>query len=184
MVATIPGPDITGAHRRLVAETEPLVLVPLSTDNHEAAAGQREAGHDGRLRVQLLRYAGIGLVMTLAYLALYAALRTVLGPQPANLLAWALTSMADTAANRRLTFGRLGWAGALRAQLQGMLVFCLSLVLTSGALLALARLAAHPAAWVQLTLLIGSNVLAGLVRFVLLRSWVFARSYAAPADMN
>ena len=82
--------------------------------------------------------------------------------------------MADTAANRRLTFGQVGRVGAVRAQVQGMLVFGVSLAFTSGALLALAALAAHPATWVQLGVLIAANLLAGLVRFMLLRNWVFA----------
>lgn len=139
-------------------------------------AGSRlQAGRGRRLRGELLRYTAIGVVMTLAYLALYAVLRPALGAQPANLLAWVLTAAADTAANRRITFGQVGPDGAVRTQVQGMLVFGIGLGLTSGALLVLAALQAHPATWVQAAVLVAANLLAGLVRFVLLRTWVFAR---------
>lgn len=142
-------------------------------------------GGAGRIGAQLLSYTVIGMVMTLAYLSLYAGLRPVLGAQPANLLAWVLTAVADTAANRRLTFGRVGRLGAVRAQAQGLLVFAVSLALTSGALLGLASLAAHPATWLQLGVLVAANVLAGLLRFTVLRGWVFASSAApTPAQVR
>ncbi len=120
--------------------------------------------------------------MTLAYLLLYSVLRSPLGAQPANLLAWVLTAVADTAGNRRLTFGVVGRVGAGRAQVQGMLVFGVSLALTSGALLVLSALVAHPGTRLQLAVLVGANAVAGVVRFVLLRTWVFVRrDESAPA---
>ena len=60
----------------------------------------------------------VGVASTLAYAVLYVLLR---GPFPAftaNLLALLLTAVANTAANRRLTFGVRG-RDALRHQLQG-----------------------------------------------------------------
>src|SRR3954452_5366529 len=74
-------------------------------------------------------FTAIGGVMTLAYFLLYVALRAALGPQAANYLAWTVTAVADTAANRRFTFAARISRG--RAQLEGMLVFALGLVLTS-----------------------------------------------------
>ncbi|HVE29109.1 MAG TPA: dolichyl-phosphate beta-glucosyltransferase, partial [Mycobacteriales bacterium] len=72
---------------------------------------------------QLVRFAGIGLASTLAYLVLFLLLRSAMGAQPANLLALLLTAVANTAANRRLTFGVTGRTGAGRHQLQGLVVF-------------------------------------------------------------
>src|SRR3954469_13288733 len=95
----------------------------------------RWAGHGAaRWWSQLVRFSGIGVVMTAVYLVLYQVLRPVLGDQGANLVAWVLTAVIDTSANRRLTFGIHGRAGAGRAQGQGMLVFALGLALTSGSL--------------------------------------------------
>ena len=66
--------------------------------------------------------------------AVPAAPRRSLGAQPANLVALLLTAVANTAANRRLTFGVSGRAGAGRHQVQGLAVFGLGLALTSGSL--------------------------------------------------
>ena len=52
----------------------------------------------------------IGVLSTLAYLALFLLLRGVVGAQAANLVALLLTAVANTAANRRLTFGIRGGA--------------------------------------------------------------------------
>jgi len=116
----------------------------------------------------------IGGVMTLAYFLLYLALRTALDPQPANILAWAATAVADTAANRRITFTASARISPGRAQLEGLLVFALGLVLTSTTLAALTADVEHPGTLVELAALATANLTAGLVRFELLRRWVFA----------
>jgi putative flippase GtrA len=123
---------------------------------------------------QLARFTGIGLVMTLAYLGLYAALRGSLGAQGANLVAWVASAMVDTAANRRLTFGRSGRRGAARAQVEGLLVFGTGMLITSGSLLAVDAMVARPGGRLELGVLVLANLLAGLLRFTLLRHWVFA----------
>jgi putative flippase GtrA len=123
---------------------------------------------------QLVRYSVIGGVMTLAYLGLYAALRETLGAQSANAVSWVATAVADTAANRRFTFGISGRSGAARAQTEGLLVFLLGLAITSGSLRGLYALAAHPERLLELGVLLVANIVAGLLRFLLLREWVFA----------
>ncbi len=116
----------------------------------------------------------IGGAATLAYLGLYAALRGFLGAQPANAVAWVATAIADTAANRRFTFGISGRSGAVRAQGEGLLVFGLGWVITSGSLAALDALVPQPERLLELSVLLVANLVAGLVRFILLRVWVFA----------
>ena len=111
--------------------------------------------------------------MTLAYLVLFVALRGTFGAQGANLVAWLVTAVADTAANRRLTFGLSGRPGAARSQVEGLLVFGTGMLITSGALFALAALA-RPTQVLELAVLVVANVVAGLLRFSLLRQWVFA----------
>jgi putative flippase GtrA len=121
---------------------------------------------------QALRFAGIGVVSTVAYLLLYAALRGPVGSQAANFAALLLTALGNTAANRRLTFGVRGRAAVMRHQGQGLVVFGVGLALTSGSL-ALLQAAAAPPMWVELGVLVIANLVATAVRFVLLRRWVF-----------
>ena len=126
----------------------------------------------GLLR-QLVRFSVIGVVSTLAYLALFLACRAPLGAQGANLFALLVTALANTAANRRLTFGISGRAKAGRHQMQGLAVFGLGLALTSGALAALHRLNHAPHRSLELGVLVAANLAATVLRFVLLRGWVF-----------
>ncbi|HEU4675956.1 MAG TPA: bifunctional glycosyltransferase family 2/GtrA family protein [Motilibacteraceae bacterium] len=122
---------------------------------------------------QLARFAGIGALSTLAYALLFTLLRPVAGPQAANLLALLVTAVANTAANRRVTFGVTGSGSAWRHHLQGMGVFALGLAVTSGALAALHAVVAAPAVLLELTVLVLASALATVLRFVLLRQWVF-----------
>ncbi len=123
---------------------------------------------------QLAFFAGIGAVMTLAYLSLYAVLRGPMGPQSANVLAWVATAVVNSGANRRLTFGISGRAGALRAQAQGLMIFALGLGITSGSLLVLDAVVADSTEVLELSVLAVANLVAGSLRFALLRWWVFA----------
>ncbi|RLK59162.1 GtrA-like protein [Actinokineospora cianjurensis] len=127
----------------------------------------------GLLR-QLVRFAAVGVVSTLAYLVLYVLLRGQVGPQAANLVALLVTAVGNTAANRRLTFGVRGSGDAVRHQFQGLLVFVLGLGLTSGALALLHGLTA-PSGRTEVAVLVAANLLATVLRFLLLRSWVFRR---------
>jgi putative flippase GtrA len=128
---------------------------------------------------QLGWYTAIGIASTLAYLALYQLLRQPLGAQPANLLAWVLTAVVDTAANRRCTFGLAGRAGAARAQLEGLVIFGLGYVLTSGSLAAVHGVSTGAGRTAELGVLVVANLAAGLLRFRLLKGWVFAPHRAA-----
>ncbi|WP_328534511.1 glycosyltransferase family 2 protein [Micromonospora zamorensis] len=118
---------------------------------------------------QLVRFAAVGVASTLAYLVLFVATRGALGAQPANLLALLLTAVANTAANRRLTFGISGRRHAGRHHLQGLLAFGLGLALTSGSLAVLHAAHAAPARPVELAVLVAANLAATVLRFVLLR---------------
>ena len=130
---------------------------------------------------QLVRFAGIGAASTLAYLVLFMALSGVTGAQLANLIALLVTAIANTAANRRLTFGVRG-GGQTRHQVQGLVVFGLALALTSGSLAALHAISATPGRLLEATVLVVANLAATVLRFVLLRAWVFrAGDHAAPA---
>jgi putative flippase GtrA len=92
----------------------------------------------------------------------------------ANVIALALTAVANTAANRRITFGRKGRAGVWRDQLQGAFVFLTTVAITSGALLILDGIDRRPARALEVAVLVVSSTLATVVRYIGLRFWVFA----------
>ncbi|MCC8248790.1 bifunctional glycosyltransferase family 2/GtrA family protein [Saccharothrix luteola] len=132
----------------------------------------RTPGVPAGLFRQLVRFAAVGVISTLAYLLLFVSLRGGLGAQGANLVALLVTAIANTAANRRFTFGVRGRRGAGRHQFEGLLVFGLGLALTSGSL-ALLHLFAAPGGPAELVAVVGANLLATVLRFLLLRNWVF-----------
>jgi putative flippase GtrA len=141
---------------------------PPTTD---APADVAEAGVARQLPV----FAIIGGMSTVAYLGLYAALRSTLDVQLANLVALLVTTVANTAANRRFTFRVHGAHGAARQQLQGLVVFFCGLALSSGALTAVHRTLPDTPHLVEIGALIVANAAATVLRFLLLRLWVFRK---------
>ncbi|MBO1413410.1 GtrA family protein [Streptomyces sp. FH025] len=136
---------------------------------HEEAAGPRS------VRRQLPSFVVIGVLSTLFYLGLFVALRAVTSSQAANLVALAVSAVANTAANRRFTFGITGSDGAVRHQLQGAVAFLIGLGLSSGALALLGVAVPHASRVVEVTGLVVANGLATVARFVLLKLWVFRK---------
>ncbi|MEU3852843.1 bifunctional glycosyltransferase family 2/GtrA family protein [Streptomyces sp. NPDC029554] len=144
-------------------------------------AGELPAG----LARQAVRFAAVGAASTLLHLLLYTAFRPAAGAQAANALALLASAVANTAANRRLTFGVRGRGGALRHHLKGLAAFLIGLSLTSGSLAALHHGAPGAGHRVELATLITANLAATLLRFLLFRAWVFparpARRTRGPA---
>ena len=134
--------------------------------------GGREQLPTGMAR-QLPSFAVIGLLSTAAQLALYLMLRLFLPSLAANGLSLLMTTVANTAANRRFTFGVKGPGGAMRHQLEGGLTFLIGLALSTASLLALHALAPGSSKIFELGTVVAANALATLVRFLLMRSWVF-----------
>jgi putative flippase GtrA len=130
------------------------------------------------------RFLAIGVLSTLAYAILYVLLRGPLGAGGANALALALTAVANTQANRRLTFRIRGRAGLLRQHAAGGLVYLLALALTAGALGLLSRIDRHPARLLEVAVLVGASTVATVTRYVALRTWVFARAGGAAAPLR
>ncbi len=129
---------------------------------------------------ELARFAAVGLASTALYLLLFLGLRGLVPALAANALALGLSAVANTAANRRFTFGRRGPERLLRHHAQGLIVFGLCLVLTSGSLLALEALAPAAPRGVELAVLVAANALATLLRYLLLRLWVFGPAARRP----
>ena len=136
--------------------------------------------HRGVLRYplvrQLLRFTAVGVVCTATSLALYAFLRPYLGSQPANATALVLTSLMNTALNRRLTFKITERHRMKRDHLNGLIVILVALLITGGSLGVLHWI--NPAATVadELWTTTLSGFAATAVRFTLLRHWIFRRA--------
>ena len=168
--------DLLGVARvgRALA-TGSLPLAQVRSQLGRAPLDPRTPGVPAGMTTQVVRFAAIGVASTAAYLLLFLLIRPLAGAQLANLVALSLTAIANTAANRRLTFGVRGRAGVVRHQLQGFGIFLLGLAITSGSLVLLHVSSADPSRLVEIAVLVTANLLATVVRFVLLRGWVFRR---------
>jgi putative flippase GtrA len=137
---------------------------------------RRPAPADGRHRdlpLQVARFTVIGVASTIAYVVLFLLLRGTMSAQAANVVSLLVTAVANTAANRRLTFGISGRTNAARHQVKGLIAVGIGLALTSGALAALAP--THPGRITEVSVLIAANLAATVIRFLLYRHWVFGR---------
>ncbi len=124
-------------------------------------------------RVPIARFVGIGVLSTLAYALLFLFLAGPLGSAPANALALVLTAVANTAANRRLTFGVRGRDELIRHHLGGLVMFAISLAMTDGALALVHTLAPHPARLLELAILLIASFCATATRYVGMSTWLF-----------
>jgi putative flippase GtrA len=135
------------------------------------------------LAAPITRFIAIGIVSTLAYALLFLALAGAIGAAAGSAVALALTAVANTAANRRLTFGVRGRRHLGRQHLAAFLVFVIALGLTNGALAVVHGLDPHPARLVETAALVVANLGATVTRYVALSTWVF-RARTAPVPAN
>jgi putative flippase GtrA len=122
---------------------------------------------------QLLRFAVVGALSTVVHLGLFAVLAVGTVPaQVANLVALLLATAANTAANRRWTFGITG-NGATRHQVQGYALFGVTWVLTALGLWAVTVLAPASGTSGRTAAVAIMTAVAAVVRFVAMRAWMF-----------
>jgi putative flippase GtrA len=138
-----------------------------------------QAQPSAELPLQIASFAVVGIASTIAYVLLYLLLRGVMSAQAANVLSLLATAVANTAANRRLTFGISGRQHAARHQVKGLIAVGIGLALTSGALAVLPA----PSRGVEVSVLVAANLVATVIRFVLFRTWVFGKSRADKGEL-
>lgn len=131
---------------------------------------------------QVVRFGAVGLVSTAAFAVLYLVFQVVAPAQVANFLALLVTAIGNTWANRRFTFGVRGRSTMLLHQLQGLVVFALAWGVTSGSLAVLTAVQPAASAHLQLAVLTVANLVATLLRFLLLRLWVFRAHRSSAPD--
>jgi glycosyltransferase involved in cell wall biosynthesis len=124
---------------------------------------------------QLAVFAAVGVSSTAAYAALYWMLRPLVPAAAANAVALLLTAVANTTANRRLTFGIQGRSGLALDHAGGLAALGLALVTTNLAIAAMEATHADTSRFVELLILGAANAVATLVRFVLLRALIVGR---------
>jgi putative flippase GtrA len=176
--------DLRGIVRLGTALARGTISVPALGD--PAPPGSRpagRAGHRARLAGQLARFTVVGVACTVAYVLLFLLLRGAVGAQAANAVSLLVTAVANTAVNRRVTFGIRGRARAGRHQVRGLIAFGIGLALTSGALAVLHHADPGPGRAAEVSVLVAASLLATIIRFGLYRSWVFRGGARGPADL-
>ena len=134
--------------------------------------GDLHPAPDQDLPSQLVRFAGIGITSTVVFGLVFLVLAPVLGTVAADVVALGLCALANTVANRRLTFDVRGRRGRVRHYLVGTALAALPLVLTLAAL----TMVADASLGVQLVAITVANAAATILRFVLLRRIVLDRA--------
>ena len=175
---------LTPASRRRVARARrdlrrdpaptPVPAAPVrSRIGTDEVSGHDAGPSDGTVFAdELLRFAGVGLLSTLAYVALFALLEGWVGAYAANAVAIAGCSLGNTAAHRGMSGSvRLGLDRRHRFLVAGAL-FAISLGFTTVAL-AVTRALGLDALAPELVAVTVANVAAAAFRFAILRTWVF-----------
>jgi hypothetical protein len=130
---------------------------------------------------QLMRFAGVGAISTLGYLFLFIAWRPVAGDFGANALALGICTLFNTAVHRELARNLHGSGAQGRFVGLSTGLFAVSLALTTLGLMAAHALSnTLPVAIVAVTL---ANAAASVLRFAILRAWVF-RPNSGPVAPN
>ncbi len=117
-------------------------------------------------------------------MVLYLLLRRVTTSEAANAVSLFVTAMANTAVNRRITFGIRGSTHATRHQVQGLMAFVAGLLVTSAALAIFNTLSPKHSHFSEAAVLVGASLIATGLRFALYRWWVFRPRQAPPAVLH
>lgn len=156
--------------------------VPIGTLVTAAHSGgvqpSTRGGRPRELFWSLARFAVVGGSTTALYALLYLAAVEVLPAHPANAAAMVVSTVVSTEWHRRWTFR--SDRGGLRTHLQAGLVTTVTYAMTSSALVLLEAVSPGAEEGAQVAAIVTASAVAGLLRFVALRVWVFARSQQEP----
>lgn len=144
------------------------------------ATGRAPARRWRGVGAEVVTFAAVGAASTVVHLGGFVLLRQVTAPQAANTAALLVAAVANTGANRRWTFGIRGRAGAAGHQLQGLLVFALTLGMTSSGLWLWGTAAPGAPTRAETVVVAFTTVAASAVKYAALRWWVFAPSRTGP----
>jgi putative flippase GtrA len=122
---------------------------------------------------QITQYVIVNFGCTLLTLALYLWFSRWMIAEAANVLAFALSTVVSSLANRAITFRRLETVSTLRFCLQNVATFLFYCTSTSMALGALGLFLARPTSTEQALAVCCASVAGGVGRFLLFRIWVF-----------
>jgi putative flippase GtrA len=143
-----------------------------STTAVATSTGDGTGSDDDVFADELLRFAGVGLVSTLAYVVLFVLLESRIDTYAANVIALVGCTLGNTATHR-------GMAGTVRHGLDrfhrvvvGAALLAVSLVFTTLALM-ITRMIGIDALATELLGVTVANVAAAAFRFAMLRTWVF-----------
>jgi glycosyltransferase involved in cell wall biosynthesis len=128
---------------------------------------------------QLFRFAGVGIVSLLGYVLLFIGCRQMLGTFAANALALAICTACNTVVHMELSRNVSGRARHGRFVAISLGLFALSLLLTTVAL-ALVHVMVGPSLTFELLAVTGASAIAAVLRFAVLRTWVFRTSAPRP----
>ncbi len=124
---------------------------------------------------QILHFIDVGIISTVLYAVLFLLGVQFVSDSAANIIALLLSTIANTALNRGHTFGVRSPHHRLTSQLKGLAAFGLCLAFTSAGLAVADGFTGPWASVGTLAVLTLANLAATVVRFVLMRTWVFAR---------
>lgn len=119
-------------------------------------------------------YVAAGVVTTAVQELLFLGARELIGSVAANIVALALTTVANTDFHRRVTFSNRP-VSALRLHLQSLGTFAFYAGYGSIVLMSLRAIVGSPSATVEAVALAVTSTLGGILRFLLLRWWVFTK---------
>ncbi|WP_299444191.1 GtrA family protein [uncultured Phycicoccus sp.] len=151
-------------------------MAPPSTSTAGRVGGAARTGRLG-VAAQLVTFAAVGAASTVLHLGGFVLLRQVGTPQAANAVALLVAAVANTWANRRWTFGIRGRDGAARHQVQGLVVFALTLGMTSGGLGLLGAVVPGAPTWLETGVVAVTTLGATAVKYAAMRWWVFGSAH-------
>ena len=157
----------------------PPTLVPTSpsststTAEATTATGSGNSGSDGDVFAdELLRFAGVGLVSTMVYIALFVLLEPRIDAYAANAIALIGCTLGNTAAHRGMADTARHGLDRLHRVGVGAALLAVSLAFTTLALL-ITRVLGFDSLVPELVAVTVANGAAAAFRFAILRTWVF-----------